>query len=80
VARYEAFFDVPYALRKTRHQYIPLRDRTPKAHFCRQFPHTETRCLSAKRRHIAAFRARPYSVCVRDGLTGWGGGIRTSAY
>jgi hypothetical protein len=24
--------------------------------------------------------ARRYSVCVRDGLAGWGGGIRTSAY
>jgi hypothetical protein len=25
-------------------------------------------------------QARPDSVCVRDGLAGWGGGIRTSAY
>jgi hypothetical protein len=41
---------------------------------------SETRCLSAKCRHIAAFRARPYSVCVRDGLAAWGGRILTSAF
>jgi hypothetical protein len=31
-------------------------------------------------RHIAAFRARPDSVCVRDRLSAWGGWIRTSAF
>jgi hypothetical protein len=35
--------------------------------------------LCAKCRHFAAFRARPDSVCVRLGLAGWGGRIRTSA-
>ena len=35
--------------------------------------------LPTKRRHIAAFRARPDSVCVRLGLAAWGGRIRTSA-
>jgi hypothetical protein len=43
----------------------------------RQFPHTDTRGLSAKCRHIAAFRARPYSVCVRDGLSAWAYRTRT---
>jgi hypothetical protein len=28
---------------------------------------------------ICPLCARPNSVCVRDGLAGWGGGIRTSA-
>ena len=28
--------------------------------------------LMYETRHIAAFRARPDSVCVRDGLAGWG--------
>jgi putative ABC transport system substrate-binding protein len=37
--------------------------------------HLERAC-----RHFAAFRARSDSVCVRDGLAGWGGGIRTSAF
>jgi hypothetical protein len=27
----------------------------------------------------SAFRARPNSVCVRDGLAGWGGRTRTTA-
>jgi hypothetical protein len=35
--------------------------------------------LWTKRRPIAAFRAPPDSVCVRHGLVGWGGRIRTSA-
>jgi hypothetical protein len=67
------------ALLKTRHQNLPLRDRTLEFHVRGQFPHAETRSLWTKRRPIAAFRARPDSVCVRHGLAGWGGGIRTSA-
>ena len=70
----------PTALLKTRHQNLPLRDRTLEFHVRGQFPHAETRSLWTKRRPIAAFRARPDSVCVRHGLAGWGGGIRTSAY
>ena len=56
----------PTALLKTRHQNLPLRDRTLEFHVRGQFPHAETRSLWTKRRPIAAFRARPDSVCVRD--------------
>jgi hypothetical protein len=41
---------------------------------------TETQRCVRNVRHIAAFRARPDSVCVRDRLSAWGGGIRTSAF
>jgi hypothetical protein len=40
---------------------------------------TETQRCVRNVRHIAAFRARPDSVCVRDRLSAWGGWIRTSA-
>jgi hypothetical protein len=40
---------------------------------------TETQRCVRNVRHIAAFRARPDSVCVRDRLSAWGGGIRTCA-
>ena len=51
---------------KTRHQNLPLRDRTPEFDVRGQFPHAETRSFWTKRRHNAAFRARRDSVCVRD--------------
>jgi hypothetical protein len=46
------------ALLKTRHQNLPLRDRTLEFHVRGQFPHAETRSLWTKRRPIAAFRAQ----------------------
>ena len=41
---------------------------------------TETQRCVRNVRHIAAFRARPDPVCVRDRLSAWGGRIRTSAF
>jgi multidrug efflux pump subunit AcrA (membrane-fusion protein) len=39
-----------------------------------------TRPLCAGRRHVGAFRGQSVLVRVRDGLAGWGGRIRTSAF
>src|SRR5262245_53541273 len=64
------------------------RNETPKCRPRRQWAEIPLRSpvsahrdqpLCAKCRHFAAFRARPDSVCVRLGLAGWGGRIRTSA-
>ena len=54
----------------------PPSERAPKSRFSREFPHTETDPYvrsAAMSRHFAD------SVRVRDGLAGWGDGIRTSA-
>ena len=49
---------------------IPAGFKGTPIHFRGQFPHAETRSFWTKRRHIAAFRARRDSVCVRDWLAG----------